>query len=55
MTTIDRRHNPTPSPPGWVFLVRHGRTSLNAHGRLRGWLDPPLTPVAEGPLPWQAQ
>jgi probable phosphoglycerate mutase len=25
-----------------VFLVRHGRTVLNAAGRLRGRLDPPL-------------
>lgn len=27
---------------GRVYLVRHGRTSLNADGRLRGHLDPPL-------------
>jgi broad specificity phosphatase PhoE len=27
---------------GRLFLVRHGRTALNAEGRLRGHLDPPL-------------
>ena len=32
---------------GRVFLVRHGRTSLNADGRLRGLLDPPLDEVGE--------
>jgi broad specificity phosphatase PhoE len=25
-----------------VYLVRHGRTALNAEGRFRGHLDPPL-------------
>ena len=25
-----------------VYLARHGRTALNAEGRLRGHLDPPL-------------
>ena len=28
-----------------VVLARHGRTALNADGRLRGRLDPPLDPV----------
>ncbi|MGH2843820.1 MAG: histidine phosphatase family protein, partial [Solirubrobacteraceae bacterium] len=28
-----------------VFLVRHGRTALNAAGVLRGHLDPPLDDV----------
>lgn len=28
-----------------VYLVRHGRTALNADGRLRGRLDPPLDRV----------
>lgn len=28
-----------------VYLVRHGRTSLNANGQLRGRLDPPLDDV----------
>ena len=28
-----------------VVLARHGRTALNAAGRLRGHLDPPLDPV----------
>jgi broad specificity phosphatase PhoE len=28
-----------------VYLVRHGRTALNADGRLRGRLDPPLDDV----------
>lgn len=32
---------------GRVFLVRHGRTSLNADGRLRGRLDQPLDEVGE--------
>ncbi len=30
-----------------VFLVRHGRTALNAAGRLRGRLDPPLDSAGE--------
>jgi broad specificity phosphatase PhoE len=28
-----------------VYLIRHGRTDLNAAGVLRGHLDPPLDPV----------
>lgn len=28
--------------PAHVFLLRHGRTALNAAGALRGHLDPPL-------------
>jgi probable phosphoglycerate mutase len=28
---------------GWIYLARHGETSLNAAGLLRGRLDPPLT------------
>ncbi|HUO40632.1 MAG TPA: histidine phosphatase family protein [Mycobacterium sp.] len=28
-----------------VYLARHGRTSLNAGGRLRGLSDPPLDDV----------
>lgn len=28
-----------------VLLVRHGRTALNAQGRLRGLSDPPLDEV----------
>ena len=28
-----------------VYLVRHARTALNADGRLRGHLDPPLDDV----------
>lgn len=28
-----------------VYLARHGRTALNAEGRLRGWSDPPLDDV----------
>jgi broad specificity phosphatase PhoE len=35
MTTIANR----------VFLARHGRTALNAEGRLRGLSDPPLDEV----------
>lgn len=30
-----------------IFLARHGRTALNAAGRLRGLADPPLDPVGE--------
>lgn len=30
------------APHRLVYLVRHGRTALNADGRLRGHLDPPL-------------
>lgn len=33
------------STPAIVYLVRHGRTTLNADGRLRGRLDPPLDDV----------
>lgn len=33
------------SPAHVVILVRHGRTALNASGRLRGHLDPPLDEV----------
>lgn len=32
---------------GRIFLVRHGRTALNADGRLRGHLDPPLDDVGQ--------
>ena len=32
---------------GTIFLARHGRTTLNADGRLRGRLDPPLDEVGE--------
>jgi glucosyl-3-phosphoglycerate phosphatase len=32
---------------GRVFLVRHGRTALNAAGRLRSHLDPPLDEVGQ--------
>lgn len=31
--------------PRHVYLVRHGRTALNADGRLRGLADPPLDDV----------
>jgi probable phosphoglycerate mutase len=27
-----------------LFLVRHGQTQYNAHHRLQGWCDSPLTP-----------
>lgn len=27
-----------------LFLVRHGQTFLNTHGRLQGWIDSELTP-----------
>lgn len=30
-----------------VYLVRHGRTALNAQGRLRGLADPPLDRIGE--------
>jgi probable phosphoglycerate mutase len=36
-----------------IFLVRHGRTALNAEGRFRGRLDPPLDDrgfAASGPV-----
>lgn len=33
------------STPAVVFLLRHGRTTLNADGRLRGRLDPALDDV----------
>ncbi|HVT76436.1 MAG TPA: histidine phosphatase family protein [Acidimicrobiales bacterium] len=42
---------PTVSPAAataTVFLVRHGRTALNAAGVLRGQLDPPLDDVGRG-------
>lgn len=28
-----------------LWLVRHGQTLLNAQDRLRGWLNPPLSPL----------
>jgi broad specificity phosphatase PhoE len=31
-----------------VYLARHGRTALNAEGRLRGLSDPPLDEVGRG-------
>jgi broad specificity phosphatase PhoE len=31
-----------------IYLVRHGRTALNAAGALRGHLDPPLDDVGRG-------
>jgi broad specificity phosphatase PhoE len=34
-------------PDRHVFLLRHGRTALNAAGRLRGHLDPPLDEVGQ--------
>lgn len=39
--------SPEPTRPGptALILVRHGRTTLNAEGRLRGHLDPPLDEV----------
>lgn len=43
MTTADADHRT--SPGGRVYLVRHGRTALNARGVLRGRLDPPLDEV----------
>lgn len=33
------------APADRVFLARHGRTALNAEGRLRGLSDPPLDDV----------
>jgi broad specificity phosphatase PhoE len=32
----------TPTPGCFVYLVRHGRTHLNAEGVVRGHLDVPL-------------
>lgn len=34
--------DPNEGPSPVMILVRHGRTTLNATGRLRGHLDPPL-------------
>ncbi len=31
----------------YLYLARHGRTALNAEGRLRGLADPPLDPTGE--------
>ena len=44
MTTADTPHL-TPTIEGRVLLVRHGRTLLNAEGRLRGHADPELDEV----------
>jgi probable phosphoglycerate mutase len=38
---------PRPAGYGTVYVVRHGRTALNAAGVLRGRLDPPLDDVGE--------
>jgi glucosyl-3-phosphoglycerate phosphatase len=43
--SFDVRRPPTHPPAGRVFLVRHGRTALNADGRLRGRLNPVLDAV----------
>lgn len=45
MTTHRPAAGAGPFPAGVVILVRHGRTALNAAGRLRGHLDPPLDEV----------
>jgi len=37
--------DPADDPSSLVYLVRHGRTRLNAAGALRGRLDPPLDAV----------
>lgn len=37
-----------------VYLARHGRTSLNASGVLRGHLDPPLDAVGHQQAKWLA-
>lgn len=34
-------------PEPTIYLVRHGQTALNAEGRLRGRLDPPLDDVGQ--------
>ncbi len=39
--------NSSPTTYGTVYVVRHGRTALNAAGVLRGRLDPPLDRVGE--------
>lgn len=39
--------NASPATYGTVYLVRHGRTALNAAGVLRGRLDPPLDDAGE--------
>lgn len=35
----------TSHPTTQIYLVRHGRTTLNANGLLRGHLDPPLDAI----------
>lgn len=47
MTTFDDSRSVSPATVGRVFLVRHGRTAMNADGRLRGRLDPLLDEVGE--------
>ncbi len=47
MATVDQRPNADETVSGRIFLVRHGRTALNADGRLRGRLDPPLDDIGE--------
>lgn len=42
MVDVDGVHIP---PAGAVIIVRHGRTTLNAAGRLRGHLDPELDAI----------
>lgn len=39
--------HPAVSDSHTLYLVRHGRTALNAEGRLRGHADPPLDEVGE--------
>lgn len=40
-------HHPGAPESPRVLLARHGRTALNAEGRLRGLADPPLDPIGE--------
>lgn len=38
-----------------VYLARHGRTALNAHGQLRGLSDPPLDEIGRSEVARLAQ
>ncbi len=42
---MNKPHPDRMTEPPAVLLIRHGRTELNAAGRLRGLLDPPLDDV----------
>ncbi len=52
MTSSSRADASPDTAPCRVYLVRHGRTALNAQGRFRGRNDPPLDEVGWEEARW---